>query len=158
MQRSTVPSNPFVLLFFFDSTGAGNSSGGGELRVFACFILTLAALTLRPCLPCFPADSAVVFRGCRPRKGHSPRYGCRSRSWKVSSVFLFGSSTMMPRSRPVRALPYPFSPTQQYGGPQDGSSPTASRPRYGRRSSLRGRRRIVISRSRFRGASLLSHL
>ena len=125
---------------FFDCTGAGNSTGvGGELRVLLVFFSRTAALTLRPCPPRFQADSAAVLRGCWPRKGRSPRYGCRSRLWKVSSVFLLCSSVVMPRSRPVRALPFPFSPTQQYRGPQDGSSPAASRPRYGRRSSLRAK-------------------
>ena len=125
---------------FFDGTGAGNSRGVcGELRVLLVLFLRAAALTLRPCPPRFQEDSAAVLWGCWPWKGRLPRYGCRSRLWKVSSVFLLGSSVVMPCSRPARALPFPFSPTQQYRGPQDGSSPTASRPRYGRRSSLRAK-------------------
>ena len=126
---------------FFRRHRSRQQQGGvcGELRVLLVFFLRAAALTLRPCPPRFQADSAAVLRGCWPRKGRSPRYGCRSRLWKVSSVFLLCSSVVMPRSRPVRALPFPFSPTQQYRGPQDGSSPAASRPRYGRRSSLRAK-------------------
>ena len=80
---------------------------------FCLFCFYAAVLTPRPCLPRFQANSAAVCWGCWPRKGRSPRYGCRSRLLKVSSVFLLCSSVVMPRSRPVRALPFPFSPTQQ---------------------------------------------
>ena len=33
---------------------------------------------------------------------------------------------MMPRSRPISDLPYPFSPTQQWGEPQGGGLPAAA--------------------------------
>ena len=81
--------------------------GRGMVSCF-CFLLFLLCFRAHsPSLPALSSGQCNSSRACRPWQGRSPRYGCRSRAWKVSYSLLLCSFVTMPRSRPARALPFP---------------------------------------------------